>query len=119
MSERIKQERDKPHSPEGFKVVSAKTNGNLSQEQKAEDKDMKVVRTEEQIRAEVEKVTGAMSDESLFDSWEMSGKVSNPDAPTIRGWLMDEIEKRFPEAFDRWLDQDVPEDNELRTYCLG
>lgn len=26
------------------------------------------------------------------------------DDPTVRGWLMDELEARNPEAFDAWLE---------------
>ena len=35
------------------------------------------------------------------------------------GILMDELESRNPEAFDKWLDQDAPEDNQLREYMAA
>lgn len=31
---------------------------------------------------------------------------------------MDEIEKRNPDGFDKWLDSKDPEDNTLRKYIL-
>ena len=31
---------------------------------------------------------------------------------------MDEIEKRNPDGFDKWLDSENPEDNTLRKYIL-
>ena len=32
-----------------------------------------------------------------------------------RGWLMDELERRDPEAFARWLDNDYSQHPELDT----
>ena len=32
---------------------------------------------------------------------------------------MDEIERRNPDGFDAWLDQDSPEDQDLRRYVLA
>lgn len=37
--------------------------------------------------------------------------------PTVRGWIMDEIEKRNPEGFEKWLDEDA-DDSSLRKYIL-
>ena len=36
--------------------------------------------------------------------------------PTVRGWIMDELEKRDFEAFMKWLDQDVPTDESLFLF---
>jgi hypothetical protein len=33
-----------------------------------------------------------------------------------RGWIMDELERRNPEAFAAWLDSDIPEDSALYEY---
>ena len=35
---------------------------------------------------------------------------------TVRGWLMDELERRNPEAMDAWLDSDDTEDEDLLRY---
>lgn len=55
----------------------------------------------------------------LLDEWELTSNVNDPEIATVRGWLMDELESRNPEAFDKWLDQDAPEDNQLREYMTA
>lgn len=58
-----------------------------------------------------------MSLGKLLDLWELtSAALETPELATVRGWLMDEIERRSPKGFDRWLDQDAPEDSELRYF---
>lgn len=37
----------------------------------------------------------------------------------VRGWIMDELEKRNPEAFDKWLDLDYPDNESLRNLYLN
>lgn len=53
--------------------------------------------------------------EELLTQWELTSIINDENIPTVRGWLMDELEKRNPEAFDKWLDSDA-EDTELREY---
>lgn len=59
-----------------------------------------------------------MTTEKLCELFELTGTMSDENIPTVRGWLMDEIMKRNPEGFDKWLDSDYPADNELRKYVL-
>lgn len=59
-----------------------------------------------------------LTDDELMTQWEMTGAIASKHIPTVRGWLMDEIESRYPEAFNRWLDGDA-DDNELREYING
>lgn len=33
----------------------------------------------------------------------------NLDQAMVRGWIMDELEKRDTEAFDRWIDCEAPQ----------
>lgn len=54
----------------------------------------------------------------LLDEWELTTNVKNPNIYTVRGWLMDELEKRNPEAFDKWLESETCEDNELKYYMM-
>lgn len=54
----------------------------------------------------------------LLDEWELTTNINDPHIPTVRGWLMDELEKRNPEAFNEWLDNDE-EDNTLRNYMVA
>ena len=55
----------------------------------------------------------------LLDQWELTSKINDPEIATVRGWLMDEFESRNPEAFNAWLDQDEPEDNDLKWFMWG
>lgn len=57
--------------------------------------------------------------EKLLDLWELTDTLKGPQVPTVRGWLMDEIERRNPDGFYAWLDQDAPEDQDLRRYVLA
>lgn len=57
----------------------------------------------------------AMSDNQLLTVWESTENQRTREGSIIRGWLMDEIERRYPDAFDAWLDSDAY-DSELRDY---
>lgn len=62
----------------------------------------------------------ALTDDQLFAAWEITEKYDKENwaAQTmLRGWCMDEIEKRYPEGFDEWLDSNAL-DSELRHYCI-
>lgn len=54
----------------------------------------------------------------LLDQWESTSDIADPNIPTVRGWLMDELEKRFPEQFDAWMDSDC-RDEELRKIIFA
>ena len=54
--------------------------------------------------------------EQLLSLWESTTDNNDPNIYTIRGWLMDELARRYPAAFDAWLDLDDPEDHLLRQY---
>lgn len=51
----------------------------------------------------------------LLDLWELTTSNPNKCISVVRGWLMDELESRHPEMFDKWLDGDA-EDADLRKY---
>lgn len=65
------------------------------------------------------KMLEGMTTEQLLDQFELTTNMKGQHVPTIRGWYMDEIEKRHPEAFDKWLDEDWPEDSHLRKCIFG
>lgn len=56
--------------------------------------------------------------EQLVDMWEETTIIDEDGVFAVRGWLMDEIEKRNPKGFNEWLDLEDPEDKELRKYVL-
>jgi len=55
----------------------------------------------------------------LLDLWDLTAAMNGPQVSTVRGWLMDEIAQRNPDGFDAWLDQDAPEDQDLRHFVLN
>ena len=46
----------------------------------------------------------------MMDTAHKTGKPYDPNLTTVRGWLMDEIERRNPEAYEAWLDSDKDDD---------
>ena len=54
----------------------------------------------------------------LLDQWESTSDIADPNIPTVRGWLMAELEKRFPEQCDAWMDGDC-RDEELRKFIFA
>lgn len=62
----------------------------------------------------------SLTDDQLFAAWESTEKHDKENwaaQEMLRGWCMNEIEKRYPEGFNAWLDQDAP-DSDLRRYCI-
>lgn len=42
------------------------------------------------------------STKQLLELWELTEQMAlSPELPIVRGWLMDELEARDPEGFDR------------------
>ena len=56
--------------------------------------------------------------DDLLTQWELTVIFDDENIYTVRGWLMDELESRNPEAFNKWLDSDC-EDFELRKYMTA
>ena len=49
------------------------------------------------------------STKQLLELWELTEQMNRSlELPIVRGWLMDELEARDPEGFDRWMDSDDP-----------
>lgn len=72
----------------------------------------------EQINNKAMGILKQRTTRQLLDLWEMTTISNDPNIPTVRGWIMDELASRFPEAFDAWLDSDT-DDATLREYVLG
>lgn len=53
---------------------------------------------------------------SLISEFIMTGVMNDPHIPTVRGWYMDELKRRDPEAYDAWLDQDNSTDESLYEF---
>lgn len=54
--------------------------------------------------------------EMLIEIMELTLTDHRPEVPTVRGWVMDELERRDPEAFEAWLDS---EDGSPRNFFLN
>ena len=55
----------------------------------------------------------------LILDWELTEALPMmPGLPTVRGWIMDEFQRRNPEADDAWFDDDDP-DASPRSYFLN
>lgn len=65
-----------------------------------------------QLEAKARETIAARSTEQLcYDYAATEGMVmTDPAVPMVRGWLMDELEKRDAEAFDKWMfsDESLP-----------
>lgn len=46
------------------------------------------------------------STKDLITQFELTETVTDSHVYIVRGWIMDELEKRNPEAFDKWVDSD-------------
>lgn len=49
----------------------------------------------------------ARTTEQLVMDWELTEVLPmTPELPIVRGWIMDEFQRRNPEAYDAWCDDD-------------
>lgn len=60
-----------------------------------------------------------MSVVDLVAQWEAVSKMEvTTEIATVRGWLMDALEDKNPEAFDKYLDDENCADEDLRKYFI-
>lgn len=51
------------------------------------------------------KMIASLSTKELVEQFEITENVPmEPAVPVLRGWLMDELQKRDAQAFDKWVD---------------
>lgn len=49
------------------------------------------------------------STKKLLELWDLTKSMKHSqELAIVRGWLMDELEARDPEGFDRWIDSEDP-----------
>lgn len=58
-----------------------------------------------------------MSTNQIIEVFIMTEQINDKNIPTVRGWLMDELEKRNPDAFDRWLDESAEDEDLVKYYA--
>ena len=56
--------------------------------------------------------------EELVKDFEATETTNDINIYQVRGWLMDEIQKRNPTGYEKWLDSENCEDSELKNYIL-
>jgi len=66
--------------------------------------------TDAEIKAR--KLISGRTTEQLVSDFELTDKINDVNVSTVRGWIMDELEKRDSVAFDKWIDAytDSPRD---------
>ena len=61
-----------------------------------------------------------LSLEQLIKEFDMTEDMpASFEVSMVRGWIMDELEKRDSTAYDKWLDMDYPTNKALRELYLG
>lgn len=61
-----------------------------------------------------------LSIEQLIKEFDMTEDIPiSLELSMVRGWIMDKLEKRNPEAFDKWLDLDYPDNESLKKLYLN
>ena len=64
-----------------------------------------------------ENLLSSRTDKELIEGWEIIClQDKSIEKATVKGWYMDEIERRFPKEFNNWLESEDCEDKELRKY---
>ena len=58
----------------------------------------------------------SMTTLQLVDLFEATDSRNEPEIPAVRGWLMDALELRNPQAFDAWLSSDLAEPSPRRFF---
>jgi hypothetical protein len=57
------------------------------------------------------KLLNRLTVKQLIDLWnETEHQLMSIDLATVRGWIMDCLECKDPEAFNQWVDADFPND---------
>lgn len=60
-----------------------------------------------------------LSVEQLIKEFDMTEDIPiSLELSMVRGWIMDELGKRNPEAFDKWLDLDYPDNKSLKKIVF-
>lgn len=61
-------------------------------------------------------IIASRTTEQLVNDFEATETSNDPNVYIVRGWLMDELEMRSPEAFEAWIDGS---DDSPRKYYIA
>lgn len=59
--------------------------------------------TKETLENKAKALLAAMTTPALIEAFEATDHDNREDIPTVRGWIMDELERRDPVAFEAWM----------------
>lgn len=60
----------------------------------------------------------ARTTEQLVLDWELTEVLPmTPELPIVRGWLMDEFQRRNPAAYEAWSDDDDLDVSPRKYFC--
>lgn len=71
-----------------------------------------VMTTQQNPTAAIE-LLAKLNTKQLIDAFNATANNSDKEIPTVRGWIMDELERRNPDAFLAWLEGDANKGPEL------
>lgn len=74
-------------------------------------------KTTENLKKEYTKLIKERTTEELVECFELTTESESPYIYQVRGWLMEELEKREPKKFNMFL-YGFYEDHELRNFIL-
>lgn len=78
------------------------------------------VEREKTVTKKARDMLSRLSTERLIKEFDMTEDMpASFELSMVRGWIMDELEKRDPTAYDKWLDMDYPTNKALRELYLG
>ena len=72
--------------------------------------------TAETITRKARAIIKARTTDQLIHDFILTGTMHDANIPTVRGWIMDELEVRDPDAFAAWMDKDDATDSDLFLF---
>lgn len=70
----------------------------------------------ERLRSEARRLMKMRSTKELVSDFLATSDKRDPRIPMVRGWIMDELERRNPKAYERWIDSEECRDEDLPKY---
>lgn len=58
-----------------------------------------------------------LSTDMLILEFELTEVINDKHVPVVRGWIMEELERRNPEAFNAWLDDEDFDCSSRKYFC--
>jgi hypothetical protein len=69
------------------------------------------------MNKKVQNLIASRNTESLIEMFEHTETMQGDEIPTVRGWIMEELERRNTDAFDVWISEHY--DASPRQFFMG